>query len=104
MMEHRWDARIHAPMNVIVHTDGGISFRGQMHNISRGGVCLEMEQAGDVDKKVVQVEFNQKGFSTSIPSLVLRRTKKTAALMFITHPPELQPFLNHLSWFGDSDS
>jgi hypothetical protein len=75
-----------------------------MHNISRGGVCLKMDQARKVEKKVVQVEFNQEGFSASIPSLVLRRTDKTAAFMFITHPPELQPFLKNLGWDGGGDS
>jgi hypothetical protein len=96
MMEHRLDMRIRAPIKVTVHTDWGISLRSLAHNLSRGGVYLEMKEPGNLKKTVVQVEFNEEQFSTVVPALVLRCSEKAAALMFITHPPQLQSFLNNL--------
>lgn len=104
-MEHRWDARIRAPVRVVVHTGGGMSLRSVTHNISHGGLFVEMQDPDDVEsngevekEKVVWVEFNEDQFAATFPALVIRRSNKAAALMFITHPPALRPFLNQLNW------
>jgi c-di-GMP-binding flagellar brake protein YcgR len=104
-MEHRWDVRVQAPVNVVVHTDAGVSLRSRTHNISHGGIFVEMDDPdtaagnGDIEKKeIVWVEFNEDQLAAMLPALVIRRSEKTAALMFITHPPALRPFLNQLNW------
>jgi len=96
MMEHRWDKRIRKPMKVTVHTGWGISLRSLARNLSRGGVYLEMKEPGNLRKTVVQVEFNEEKFSEVVPALVLRYTENAAALMFISHSPQLRSFLKHL--------
>lgn len=105
MMEHRWDVRVHAPMNVVVHTAEGTTLSSLTHNISHGGVFVEIDDPGyaesnrDIEKKkVVWLEFKEDQFAETLPALVVRRSRKTAALMFITHPPALRPFLNRLNW------
>lgn len=95
MMEHRLDERVRAPLNVTVHTDWGISFRSLAHNLSRGGVYVEMKEPGNLKKTIVNVEFNDDQFSTIVPALVLRCSEKAAALMFITPLPQVKFFLNH---------
>ena len=108
MMEHRWDARIHVPVRVVVHTAGGTSLRSFTHNISHGGLFVDIHDPdgvasnGEVEmEKIVWVEFNEDRFAATLPALVIRRSNKAAALMFITHPPDLRPFLNQLNWWGD---
>jgi hypothetical protein len=93
-MEHRWDTRFRTPVKITVHTDWGTPLRSLAHNLSRGGVFLEMKEPGNLRQAVVRVEFNEEQLSETIPALVLRCTKNAAALMFITHSPQLHSFLN----------
>jgi c-di-GMP-binding flagellar brake protein YcgR len=103
-MEHRWDARIHAPVDVVVHAGAGISLRSHTRNISCGGILVELDDPGyvagnsDIEKKVVRVEFNEEQFAETLPALVIRRKDKTAALMFVTRPRALRSFLHQLNW------
>ena len=97
MVEHRWDVRIAAPVSVIIHTDDGEALMSTTQNISRGGMVIEADEIGDLgDKKVVWVEFMDEEVIAKVPSYVLRSTKNTAALMFITHPEALHTYLNSL--------
>ena len=96
MMEHRWDTRIHAPVKVTVHTGWGTSLRSLAHNLSRGGAFIEIKEPANLRKTLVQVEFNEAHFSEVVPALVLRCTENAAALMFISHSPQLRSFLKHL--------
>ena len=95
MMEHRLDTRIQAPIDVIIHTDNGESLTTRANNLSRGGVCIEMDNArGLREKKLVLVEFMEERLVTKIPALIIEITGITASLMFIEHSPELHAFLS----------
>jgi PilZ domain len=96
MMEHRLDDRIQTPISVMIHTDKGDTLKTRANNLSRGGLCVDMETSWDIkEKKLVVIEFMEEGFSTKIPALVLHTTGMTASLMFIEHSPELHSFLSH---------
>jgi len=98
MMEHRLDNRIQAPIHVTLHTDNGDALQTRANNLSRGGVCVEMEAAwGIQEKKMVLVEFMEEQLPTKIPALVIQTTGMTACLMFIEHSPELHTFLSQLN-------
>ena len=95
MMEHRLDTRIQAPIDVIIHTDNGESLPTRANNLSRGGVCIEMDKARSLrEKKLVLVEFMEEQLTTKIPALIIETTGITASLMFIEHSPELHAFLS----------
>lgn len=97
-MEHRLDTRIQAPINVIIHTDNGESLPTRANNLSRGGVCIDMNDArGLKEKKLVLVEFTGERLSAKIPALIIETTDITASLMFIEHSPELHAFLSDLN-------
>ena len=98
MMEHRLDNRIQAPLNVTLHTDNGDTLQTRANNLSRGGLCVEIETAwGIQEKKMVVVEFMEELLTTKIPALVIQTTGMTACLMFIEHSPELHGFLRQLN-------
>lgn len=95
MMEHRLDTRIQAPIDVIIHTDNGESLPTRANNLSRGGVCIEIDNAQSLrEKKLVLVEFMEERLVTKIPALIIETTGITASLMFIEHSPELHAFLS----------
>jgi len=98
MMEHRLDNRIQAPLNVTIHMDNGDALQTRANNLSRGGVCVEMEAAWGIrEKKLVLVEFMEEMLPTKIPALVIETTGITACLMFIEHSPELHDFLSQIN-------
>ena len=98
MMEHRLDNRIQAPLNVTLHTDNGDTLQTRANNLSRGGVCVEVDTAWGIrEKKLVLVEFMEEMLPTKIPALVIETTGITACLMFIEHSPELHSFLSHIN-------
>jgi len=98
MMEHRLDNRVQAPLNVTIHMDTGDTLQTRANNLSRGGVCVEVEAAWDIrEKKLVLVEFMEEALPTKIPALVIETTGVKACLMFIEHSPELHSFLSQLN-------
>jgi c-di-GMP-binding flagellar brake protein YcgR len=115
IMEHRYYARVHAPVSVTISTRDGNSSRGVVRNISYGGILVEMDDPIEVARSngfsekniiakntVVIVEFDEDKFSVSLLAMVLRHSDKTAALMFMAHMPELRPFLHQLSALDDT--
>ena len=95
MMEHRLDTRVQAPIDVTLHTDKGDSVQTRANNLSRGGVCVDVENAwGLRENKLVLVEFMEEQLPTRIPALVVQTSGTTASLMFIEHSPELHAFLS----------
>jgi len=93
-MEHRLDSRIEVPINVVI-CDTKARFNAQAKNLSRGGIYVETNAAGDLRKKsVVSIEFVEEWFSAKIPALVVETTAMSASLMFLSTSPELQSFLN----------
>ena len=98
MMEHRLDNRVQAPLNVTIHMDNGDTLQTRANNLSRGGVCVEVDTAWGIrEKKLVLVEFMEETLPTKIPALVIETTGITACLMFIEHSPELHSFLSHIN-------
>ena len=96
MMEHRLDTRVQAPIDVTLHTDRGDSVQTRANNLSRGGVCVEIENAwGLKENKLVLVEFMEERLPTKIPALVIQATRTTASLMFIEYSSELHAFLSN---------
>ena len=96
VMEHRLDNRIQAPLNVTIHTDKGGTFPTHANNLSRGGVCVEMETAWDIkEKNLVLVEFREEQLATKIPALVIQTTGLSASLMFIEYSQVLHSFLSY---------
>ena len=97
-MEHRLDNRVQAPLNVTIHMDNGDTLQTRANNLSRGGVCVEVDTAWGIrEKKLVLVEFMEEMLPTKIPALVIETTGITACLMFIEHSPELHSFLSHIN-------
>ena len=95
MMEHRLDYRIQTPINVTIHTDKGDTYKTRASNLSRGGVCVEMEAVWEIkENKLVLMEFMEEDLSVKIPALVVQTADTTASLMFIEHSPELHSFLS----------
>ena len=94
-MEHRLDTRVEAPIEVTLHTDRGNSVQTHANNLSRGGICVEIEYAWELkENKLVVVEFMEEQLPTRIPALVVETSGTTACLMFIEHSPELHAFLS----------
>ena len=97
-MEHRLDNRIQAPLNVTIHMDNGDTLQTRANNLSRGGMCVEVDAACDIrEKKLVLVEFMEEALPTKIPALVIETTGMSACLMFIEHSTELHTFLSQLN-------
>ena len=114
-MEHRYYTRIHAPLSVTISTHEGISLRGVIHNISYGGFLIELSDpaahqcnSGIAKTKLLSknniawAAFEEEHFSTTLPVMVVRRSNKTLALMFISHTPAFRPFINQLNALGDA--
>jgi len=98
MMEHRLDNRIQAPLNVTIHMDNGDTLQTRANNLSRGGMCVEVDAACDIrEKKLVLVEFMEEALPTKIPALVIETTGISACLMFIENSTELHSFLSQLN-------
>jgi len=98
MMEHRLDNRVQAPLSVTIHMDNGDALQTRANNLSRGGVCVEVDAAWDIrEKKLVLVEFMEETLPAKIPALVIEATGIKACLMFIEHSPELHSFLSKLN-------
>jgi hypothetical protein len=78
--------------------DNGDALQTRANNLSRGGVCVEVDAAWDIrEKKLVLVEFMEETLPAKIPALVIEATGIKACLMFIEHSPELHSFLSKLN-------
>ena len=103
-MEHRWFARVDAPVSAIIHTREGVCFNSIIHNISYGGVFVDIDDPSNAEgnscihkNNIVSVQFDDDRFAVTLLAQVIRRSDKAAALMFISHTPALRPFINKLS-------
>jgi len=84
-----------APINVALHTDKGDILQTRANNLSRGGLCVEIELTWELqENKLVIVEFMEEWLFAKIPALVVQAGGTSASLMFIEHSPELHDFLS----------